>query len=311
MAQYSSSYPLPVQYGLRAASAGAMIILAVVLVTLAVYPDMGLKLVWSLIIPAAPLIFFLMPNVWVSLCPFAIVQSIPRRMNISRGRELSGKQTRWLRILSWGLLVVLVPARHLVFNHDALILLLTTLVLAAVVFYSGYNYKGLSGWCMGACPIRPVEMMYGQFNLERHRPEVCTDCEQCNDNCSRSHIHQREVLEANNAGFKYFIFAFPGFVVGYYICGPEMSAASLYGTVYGLSAASLVLFYLFDRFWPQAKIMNYAIILALVTYYAFAIPGIAEVWALPDATVSFMFAITYSIIALGVIRFYRQAPAAS
>jgi len=308
MAQYSSSYPLPVQYSLRAASVVSMTILVVILATLAIYPALGLKLVWSLIIPAAPLIFFLLPNVWVSLCPFAIIQSIPKRMNNSRGKELTEKQTRRLRILSWGLLVVLVPARHLVFNHDAIILLLTTLVLAAVVFYFGYNYKGLSGWCMGACPIRPVEMMYGQFNLERCRPEVCTTCEQCNENCSRSHVDQREVLEANNAGFKYFIFAFPGFVLGYYLTGPGMSVITLYGTIYGLSLASLAVFYFIDRRWPNIKIMNHTIILALVIYYAFAIPGLVDVWALPAVTASFLLAMTYSIIALNVIRFYRRTP---
>jgi len=286
-----------------------MTILVVVLATLAIYPVLGLKLVWSLIIPAAPLIFFLLPNLWVSLCPFAIIQSIPRRMNYPRTKELTERHTRWLRILGCGLLLILVPARHLLFNHDALILLLTTLVLAAVAFYFGYNYRGLSGWCMGVCPVRPVELMYGQFTPERWRPEICTNCEQCNENCSRSHVHEREVLEANNAGFKYFIFAFPGFVLGYYLTGPEMSVPVLYGAIYGLCLVSLAVFYLIDRRWPNAKIMNHTIILALVIYYAFAIPGLADVWALSSMTVSFMLAITYGIIALNVIRFYRLAPA--
>ena len=48
--------------------------------------------------------------------------------------------------------------------------------------------------------------------------------------------------------------------------------------------------------------MNYSIILALVIYYAFAIPGLVDVWALSTVTMSFMFAITYGIIALNVIR---------
>jgi hypothetical protein len=263
-AQFNSSYPLPVQYILRAASVGSMAILVVVLVTLAIHPALGLKLVWSLIIPAAPLIFFLMPNVWTNLCPFAIIQSIPRRMNYSRKKELTEKQTRWLRMLGWGLLFVLVPARHFLYNHDASALLLTTLVLAAVVLFFGYNYKGLSGWCMGVCPIRPVEMMYGQFTPERCRPEVCTVCEQCNVNCSRNNVRKREVLERNNTGFKYFIFSFPGFVLGYYLTGPDMNLASLYGVIYGLSLVSLALIYLIDRRWPSVKIMNHSIILALI-----------------------------------------------
>lgn len=288
-----------------------MIILVVVLATLAIQPALGLKLVWSLIIPAAPLIFFLIPNVWVSLCPFAILQSVPQRMNYSRAKELTGEQTRWLRILGWGLLLTLVPARHLLFNHDALALLLTALVLAVVVLLFGYNYRGLSGWCMGACPIRPVEMMYGQFNLERHRPEVCTNCSQCNENCSRAHVHQHEVLEANNASFKYFIFAFPGFVLGYYLTGPDTGILSLYGVIYGTSLMSLVLFGLIDLRFPNFRIMNHAIIMALVIYYAFAIPGLVEVWSLPAVTTSFMYAVAYGIIVLNVIRFYQYTPANS
>ncbi len=309
MAHYSSSYTPRFQYFLRAASIGSMAILAVVLATLAVDPDLGLKLVWSLIIPAAPLIFFLVPNIWVSLCPFAIMQSIPRRLNLPRQKELTEKQTRWLRMLGWGLLLTMVPARHLLFNHDAIILLLTTLVLATVVIFFGFNYKGLSGWCMGACPIRPVEMMYGQFTLERCRPEVCTVCEECNENCSRLRVQSREVLEANNAQYKYFIFAFPGFVLGYYLTGPEMSALSLYGVVYGLSLASLTLFGLIDLRFPNLRIMNHTIIMALVIYYAFAIPGLVEVWTLPAVSTSFMYAIAYGIIALNLMRFYRYTPA--
>lgn len=286
-----------------------MAVLALVLATLAVYPALGLKLVWSLIIPAAPLIFFLMPSIWVSLCPFAILQSIPRRLKLPRKKELSEKQTRWLRMLGWALLLTMVPARHLVFNHDANVLLWTTLVLAAVVIVVGCNYKGLSGWCMGACPIGPAEMMYGQFTLERCRPEICIDCEECNKNCSRLRIQSREIVEANNAEFRYFIFAFPGFVLGYYLTGPEMSVFALYSVIYGLALFSLALFFLIDRRFPDLKIMNYSIILALLIYYAFAIPGIVKTWAMPAMATPLIYAITYGIVALGLIRFYRYTPA--
>ena len=116
-------------------------------------------------------------------------------------------------------------------------------------------------------------------------------------------------MEANNAQYKYFVFAFPGFVLGYYLTGPEMSALSLYGVVYGLSLGSLTLFGLIDLRFPNLRIMNHTIIMALVIYYAFAIPGLVEVWTLPAATTSFMYAIAYSIIALNLMRFYRYTTA--
>ncbi len=308
MAHYSSSHPPRFQYFLRAASIGSIAVLVVVLATLAVDPDLGLKLVWSLIIPAAPLIFFLIPNIWVSLCPFAIMQSVPRRLNLTRKMDLTDKQTHWLRMLGWGLLLTMVPARHLLFNHDGLILLLTTLVLLTVAISFGFNYKGLSGWCMGACPIRPVEMMYGQFTSERCRPEVCTVCEECNENCSRLRVQSREIMEANNTRYKYFIFAFPGFVLGYYLTGPELSALSLYVVVHGLSLASLTLFGLIDLLYPNSRIMSHAIIMALVIYYAFAIPGLVEAWAMPAVTTPLMYASAFSVIALNLIRFCLHKP---
>jgi hypothetical protein len=116
-------------------------------------------------------------------------------------------------------------------------------------------------------------------------------------------------MRANNAQYKYFIFAFPGFVLGYYLTGPEMSALSLYGVVYGLSLASLTLFCLIDRRFPNLTIMNHTIIMALVFYYAFAIPGLVEVWALSAVTMSFMYAVAYGIIALNLIRYYQYTAA--
>ncbi len=79
-----------------------------------------------------------------------------------------------------------------------------------------------------------------------------------------------------------------------------MSALSIYGAIYGLSLASLALFHFIDLRWPNWKVMNHTIILALVIYYAFAIPGIVNAWTLPAVTGSIIYAITYGIIALRV-----------
>lgn len=306
MVLLSSSYPPYVRYFLKIASVISIIILVIVLTALAVYPALGLKLIWGLIIPVAPLLFFLVPNAWVSLCPFAIIQSIPHRLNISKKKELSEKQTHWLRLFGWALLFTMVPARHLLFNHDAVIVLLTVLLLAVIVLFCGYYYKGLSGWCMGFCPIRPVEMMYGQFTLERCRPEACTICDNCNVNCSRKNVQIPKILEANNSRFKYIIFTFPGFVLGYYLTGPEMGAFSLYGVIYGLSLISLILFFFLDRYCPNIKVFNQTIILALIIYYAFAVPGIAGLWDLPSVIIPFVYVCIYGIIFLNLVRYYRR-----
>lgn len=300
------AYPAKVRQLLKLASLASLAVLAAVLTALALSPDLGLKLVWSLIIPAAPLVFFLIPNVWVSVCPFAILQSLPRRFDFSREKRLTHDQTDYLRTLGWALLFILVPARHLLFNHNATALLLTTLALAAVVFVCGLAFKGLSAWCMGFCPIRPVEMMYGQFTHEKHRPEICTICDSCNDDCSRLNVRDRVLLEANNARFKYLVFSFPGFVVGYYLAAQATGALAVYATVFGLSLASLVLFYIIDRLWPGLKTRNKAILVALTVYYYFAVPAVVKTWAMPSVTVPVLYGVVYLVIGVSLLKL-RQA----
>ncbi len=306
MSPLSSPHSLGAQRLLQFASIGSIVILAITLSLLVFTPDLGLKVVWSLIIPAAPLLFFIAPNLWVSVCPFAIIQSLPRRFNFSKNKSLSEKQIYRLRLASWGLLFILVPARHLVFNHDALILLITTLTLASIVFICGFLYKGLSGWCVSLCPIRPVEMMYGQFTHEKKRPEICSNCLHCNAPCSRQNVQNKKILHANNFRFKLFVFAFPGFVLGYYVTGKGMDALSLYATIYSLSLISLLLFYLIDKYFHEIKIMNQAIIAALATYYAFTVPKLMTIWALPDFMMPVLYILIYGIITFSLLLFYHR-----
>ncbi len=306
MSPLSSPHPKIIQQLLRLASIGSLLVLIISLSLLIFLPELGLKIIWSLIIPLAPLFFFLAPNIWTSLCPFAIIQSIPRRFGFSKNNILNKKQIHYLRLISWGLLFILVPARHLFFNHDSLILLLTTLALLLIVFFCGYFYKGLSGWCVSACPIRPVEMMYGQFSHETHRPEICSNCAHCNAPCSRQNIQNKKILQANNIRFKPMIFAFPGFVLGYYLTSPDMSALNIYGVIYGLSLVSWAIFFFIDKYQPSLKIMNQAIIFALLTYYAFTIPKVSSAWGLPSIATPVLYTLTYSIIGLSLLLFYRR-----
>ena len=274
-------------------------------------PELGLKIIWSAIIPLAPLIFFLIPNIWTSMCPLSSFQVLPDRLGLKRPPyTLSDGQIHRLRILSWVLLFIIVPARHLVLNTNATLLALTimaTLLLASVL---GLTFKGLSGWCTGLCPIRPVEMMYGQFNLESNRPEACTMCKRCNVPCSRLNVHNPGVLASNNARFRYFIYAFPGFVLGYFLVPPASTILSVYAIMALSSLMSSYFFWLvaFDMAdedtGETASAM--AIISALCIYYAFTVPGIIQTWGLAQEWTAIFYTLVYSVIALNLMRYWYQ-----
>ena len=110
-----------------------------------------------------------------------------------------------------------VPSRHLVFNVVGLATFFTALAICGLALVVGVSFMSLSGWCVGACPIRPIEILYGQFAVEKNRPEKCTTCTGCISSChrvapERSHAElHRSPLTANLA------MGFPGFVAAYFL----------------------------------------------------------------------------------------------
>lgn len=255
-------------------------VLLIVLSFLAFVPDLGLRLLWYGIIPLAPLIFFTVPNVWVNLCPLAIIQGFPRRMGMSGKRILQPKEQLLLMQGSWILLYLLVPLRHFVFNEMALVCLVTTLLLGVVAFASGLMFKGLGGWCSALCPIRPVEMAYGLFTKEMNRPELCAVCESCLIGCPRKHAGNFEAKRSFNAQFSYWVFSFPGFVLGYFLVSKDDGWLMVYGQILGLAAVSLLLFGALHRLIKWRWSLEAAVLTALSTYYVFIIPKIMEQWGL-------------------------------
>lgn len=265
---------------LSCASFGSVGVLLVVLFLLMFTPELGLKILWYGIIPLAPLIFFTVPNVWVNLCPLQIIQSFPRRMGMSGTRVLPPATQLMFMQGSWVLLYLLVPLRHFVFNEMAMVCLVTTLLLGIVAFSSGLVFKGLGGWCSALCPIRPVEMAYGLFAKENHRPEVCATCESCLDGCPRKSAGNFTGKRQFNAKFVSWLYSFPGFVLGYFLVSKDDGLLLVYGTVFGLAIASLMLFSALDRLVKWRRTLEAAILTAFTTYYVFIIPKILAQWGL-------------------------------
>ncbi|MBL6991683.1 MAG: hypothetical protein ISR65_18020 [Bacteriovoracaceae bacterium] len=292
----------------------SIIILVILLILLQAVPQLGLNFIWNLIIPFAPLIFLLIPNTWVVLCPLAIVQTLPKRLHINKGVSLSNKQSEGLQWFGWLLLYILIPLRPTLFNKNADLMFITIIALAIIAFLTGVFLKGLSGFCMGICPIRPVEMLYAQFSVEKSLPEPCEPCSsQCLDQCARKLLDQPQKIQLSNYHFKFFVFSFPGFVLGYFLSSGAMPVWWIYVVIYFFAFFSFVIFYLLERILVARKTltMNLSIIVAITTYYSFTVPGMSEAWSeayvFPSTSNYWFYIIPFSILLLNLVRFALES----
>ena len=159
--------------------------IGVELALIALQPAIGLRVLWFATIPLAPMIILVAPNLWVSVCPLSTFETLPHRIFGQPKRRLPAGLTERLQVFGWVLMLVGVPSRHLVFNVVGLATFFTALAICGLALVVGVSFMSLSGWCVGACPIRPIEILYGQFAVEKNRPEKCTTCTGCISSCHR------------------------------------------------------------------------------------------------------------------------------
>ncbi len=257
-----------------------MIVLLVVVLLLLRDPDVGLKVLWSAVVFAAPMLFLLVPAFWMSVCPLATLQALPRRLGLDPARRVSPRGQMILATLACGLFLLLVPLRHPIFNIDGAAALVAIGLLGAVALGAGFLFRGMGGWCSGVCPIRPVEILYGQFTLESHRPETCRKCTGCVQACpwvDSSKIGQ------HIAGSRFTLLAalgFPGFVLGYFLVEDGASAAASYAYAWGGWVASMALFLVLRTRFDPIVLLRLAALSAFAIYYAMSIPRVAATWEL-------------------------------
>ncbi|MCC6825186.1 MAG: 4Fe-4S dicluster domain-containing protein [Acidobacteria bacterium] len=295
-------YPLPVQRLLRISMVLAFVVFIVEMALIYSEPSLGLRLLWFATIPLAPMILLVAPNAWVSICPISTVQTFSHRFGQNPHRRLSPRITAKLQAFGWVLMIAGIPTRHLFFNSVGWATFWTALAILAVVLAAGLLFRSLSGWCVGACPIRPIEVLYGQFALDKNRPEKCTDCSACIPSCQRlvpenshSELH-RSSLTANIA------MGFPGFVAAYFlldllnVCDVEHAFFAgtgaqgsdllrLAGAVYGWMAAGFVVswaaFFVLRRRLKERTLFRAIALSAFTAYYLGVAPEIREAWSLP------------------------------
>lgn len=267
---------------------GALAATAALLGALVRWPGPALTALWYVIIPLLPATFFMTPSLWRGVCPLATLSEWGNRLG--RPRELTPRTIVALRAGGLGLFLLLVPARHLLFNQDGPALAGVVVGVAAMALLLGALFPVRSAWCNALCPVLPVELLYGQAPLlpvERGRCVSCTVCTPrgCLDLARGKTV--RQVLGPVRRSHAWlasphgvFFAALPGFIVGYNAVGDlgMNRAPVVYQVVLGWSLASLVLCAGLVTLFRVSSRVALPVLAGLAggVYYWFAGPAIAE-----------------------------------
>jgi ferredoxin len=201
----------------------AVWLVGVAMVVLLVWqPEIGLHAFWNVLIPVAPALLVIAPGVWRNICPIATTALFARKSSRVGGRrKLSAAANNRLLLAGVGLLFLIIPLRHVMFDRHgpgtALLLVLVT--STAVLLCLRYEWK--SSWCSGLCPVHPVEKLYGTKPLASPKNAHCQSCERCVDVCADSSQRLDPLTAANGsrtrgyAGLLMFGF-FPGYIYGWF-----------------------------------------------------------------------------------------------
>ena len=256
-----------------------------------------LDILWFILIPVLPLTFMLNPGMWRGVCPLATANMIGSG---SASREVSGP---WLdRAAGIGivLLFVLVPARRFIFNSDGPILALVVLAVTALAFGLGWLVKAKGGFCNSICPVLPVEKLYGQAPFCGVRNARCVPCNHCTQKGCHDldPVHSARFAAGNGDGprawmktpFGLFAASFPGFIFGYFQITDTVPAEAMtvYATILGYAAASLVIFLVlaFILRLPSHRLMPVLGGLSVGIYYWFAAPASFDAFSVPGGVIA-------------------------
>ena len=309
----------------------ALSVAAAAITLLLTRPELGLTIVWAVLIPSLPLIFALAPGLWRNLCPLAFANQIPRMAGFTRARTLPAWAKSVAPVVAMALFFGLVALRKPVLSADAqatAALLATALVFA---FAGGLVFKGRSGWCGTFCPLGPIQRVYGLAPLTMIRNGYCKTCVGCQKNCYDfnpraaifSDLNDRDPWYVDNR--KFFAAALPGFILGFFTApSPDAGLAAYCATLLQWPLISVGLFYLLRSVTRLGAFRLVALfgMSALVIFYWFVVPVMAAAIAdlaggtAPDWTTGVgrmvVIAVAPAVVARGMVsrRDYRQAVSA-
>lgn len=149
--------------------------------------SLGVRLFWSVIVPAAIFIIFVFGHeAWRRICPLSFLSQLPRALKLQRKRKIvdagivryelvSISEDSWLGenhfYVQFALLFLGLTARLLFVNSNPLALgiFLVSTILSAMLI--GFLFAGKS-WCNYFCPFAPVQAVFtgprGLFGSQAH-----------------------------------------------------------------------------------------------------------------------------------------------
>ncbi|HJO27531.1 MAG TPA: ferredoxin [Planctomycetota bacterium] len=220
-------------------------------------PPVGLHAFWNVLIPVAPALVAVAPGLWRNICPLASTALLPRHLGLSRRIKLSSRGQDLLALFGLAALLLIVPLRHVVLDLNGPATALTIALLAALAVSLGLTFEWKSGWCSGACPVHPVEKLYGTRPALVLDNAHCTSCEHCSDPCPDS-TEAMTPLKNNGARLRPYlgtllVGGFPGYIWGWFQV-PDYAGASgwehtpqAYAWPFGCLAISLAVYLLAGR----------------------------------------------------------------
>lgn len=237
----------------RLVSVLATLVLACILI---LRPDMGLLILWSLVIPVLPLVFLIVPGLWRNICPLAAFNQTPRFLNLSR----SLTPPSWWKEYGYAVSMIgffaLASSRKWLFNTNGFASALLILGAMLGAFLGGLIFKGKSGWCTSICPLYPIQRLYNQTPFKVVPNNYCQTCVGCTKNCYDFSPNAAYLADLNDPDRhytnlrKFFAAAMPGFIVAFFTLPswPAISLLALYVRIGLYMLVSIALFTTADTF---------------------------------------------------------------
>ena len=265
---------------------------AALIVGLFVRPDITLDMLWYVLIPVLPATFLVNTALWRGVCPLATLNMLASRQ---RDLALTRGWTTKTAAIGVGLLFVMVPARHLIFNTSGVWLGVTMTAVALLALGLGLVVRPKGGFCNSICPLLPVEKLYGQAPLISAPNPRCSPCTLCTakgcldldpSKSLRAALgNSTTVRDWIRTPFGVFAAAFPGFIFGYFQVGDVATSHwyVAYGIILSFSLGSLAL----TAFLAAAlrdsinRLLPVLGALAVGIYYWYAAPASLAAFGLP------------------------------
>jgi hypothetical protein len=253
------------------------------LVTLLVWPGIGLHAFWDVLIPVAPALVVFAPGVWRNICPLGTTSQFGRRLRRGRGIRVGVQAQSYFLLTGILLLLLIVPLRHPWFNVSGTATFILLASAGVLAVSAGFLTSGKSGWCAGLCPVHAVERLYGSRPCVTVTSSHCVECFKCSTPCPDTapgirhgqggHTPLRWVSRAIIVG------GFPGYVWGWFQVpdGGSVRSLDLWVWPFGGLLATMAAWLLLNAALPSKDHRRLDALFAaaaISTYYWFRIPAL-------------------------------------